>query len=60
MKISDARQDEIEIDEPLDFAESLLVNAAGTWKRGSLELRATGSISSGRELCRWFLSNHCN
>ena len=39
MKINDARQDEIEIEELLDFAENLLLSAAGTWKQSGLELR---------------------
>src|SRR5208283_3187331 len=36
-KVNEARQEEIEIDEVLDFAENLLLNAAGVWNQSSLE-----------------------
>jgi site-specific DNA recombinase len=39
LKVNDARQDEIEIEELLDFAENLILNAAGTWNQSSLEQR---------------------
>ena len=39
MKINDARQDEIDIEELLDFAETLLLNAAGAWNQSGLEQR---------------------
>jgi hypothetical protein len=37
MKINEARQEEVEIEELLDFSENLLVNAAGAWDRSPLE-----------------------
>ena len=37
MKVNEARQDEIEIEELLDFSEKLLLNAAGAWKQSGLE-----------------------
>ena len=37
MKVNEARQEEIEIEELLDFAENLLLNAAGTWNQSGLE-----------------------
>ena len=37
MKVNEARQDEIEIEELLDFSENLLLNAAGAWKQSGLE-----------------------
>ena len=39
LRINDARQDEIEIEELLEFAENLLVDAAATWNRSGLEIR---------------------
>ena len=39
MKISDAQQDEIEIEDLLDFAENLLTNAAAAWNQSGLEQR---------------------
>ena len=37
MKVNEARQEEIEINEVLDFAENLFLNAAGMWNQSSLE-----------------------
>ena len=37
MKINEARQEEAEIEELLDFSENLLANAAGAWDRSPLE-----------------------
>jgi site-specific DNA recombinase len=37
LKINEARQEEIEINELLDFAENLLLNAAGVWNQSGLE-----------------------
>ena len=37
MKVNEAHQDEIEIEELLDFSENLLLNAAGTWNQSGLE-----------------------
>ena len=37
MKIEEARQDEIELNELLDFSENLLLNAAGAWNQSGLE-----------------------
>jgi site-specific DNA recombinase len=37
LNLSRARQDEVEIDKVLDFAENLLLDTAGAWKRCSLE-----------------------
>lgn len=36
MKTEDARQDEIEINDLLDFSENLLLNAAATWNQSGL------------------------
>ncbi len=37
MKVNEAKQDEIEIEQLLDFAENLLLDAAGTWDQSGLE-----------------------
>lgn len=37
VKVNEARQEEIEINEVLDFAENLFLNAAGMWNQSSLE-----------------------
>jgi site-specific DNA recombinase len=37
MKVNEAKQEEIEIEQLLDFSENLLLNAAGTWSESSLE-----------------------
>src|ERR1019366_3175569 len=37
MKVNEARQEEIEIEELLDFAENLVLNASGTWNQSGLE-----------------------
>jgi hypothetical protein len=37
LKVNEARQEEMEIDELLDFAENLLLNAAGVWNQSGLE-----------------------
>jgi hypothetical protein len=39
MKVNEAKQDEIEIEQLLDFSENLLPNAAGTWSDSGLEAR---------------------
>jgi hypothetical protein len=39
MKVNEAKQDEIEIKQLLDFSENLLLNAAGTWSDSGLEAR---------------------
>jgi hypothetical protein len=39
MKVNEAKQDEIEIEQLLDFSENLLLNAAGTWSDSGLEAR---------------------
>jgi hypothetical protein len=47
MKVNEARQEEIEINELLDFADNLLLNAAGVWNQSGLEQKtafAAGSI----------------
>jgi site-specific DNA recombinase len=37
MKVNEARQDEFEIEELLDFSENLLLNAASLWNQSGLE-----------------------
>jgi hypothetical protein len=37
LKVNQARQEEMEINELLDFAENLLLNAAGVWNQSGLE-----------------------
>jgi site-specific DNA recombinase len=37
MKVNESKQDEIEIEELLDFSENLLLNAAMTWRDSGLE-----------------------
>ena len=37
MKVNEAKQEEIEIDQLLDFSENLLLNAAGMWSESGLE-----------------------
>ena len=37
MKVNEARQEEIDIQQLLDFSENLLLNAAGTWSESGLE-----------------------
>jgi site-specific DNA recombinase len=37
MKVNDARQEEVEIEELLDFSENLLLNAPGAWNQSGLE-----------------------
>jgi site-specific DNA recombinase len=39
MKVNEARQDEIEIEQLLDLSENLLLNAAGTWNDSGLEAK---------------------
>src|SRR5262249_16526043 len=37
MKVNEARQEEIDVEELWDFSENLLLNAAGTWNQSGLE-----------------------
>jgi site-specific DNA recombinase len=37
LKINEVREEEIEIEELLDFSDNLLMNAAGTWNQSGLE-----------------------
>jgi len=37
MKVNEARQEEIDIQQLLDFSENLLLNAARTWSESGLE-----------------------
>ena len=37
LRVGEARLDELEVDKVLEFAEGLLLNAAGVWERCSLD-----------------------
>ncbi len=63
MKVNEARQEEIEIEELLDFAENLLLNAAGAWNQSGLEQKQRLQqvlFPQGVSVFRWDLSNHYN